>query len=107
MTSCFKALCAFGALVAKKRTNMAYDASKDKVLVSWENEETGLNVSINQYGDGEPKLQIGPRTYTRKDGKKSTTKAGRLSIDDVIWLNEILESVKDKMKDLFLDEEMQ
>ena len=86
---------------------MAYDASKDKVLISWENEETGLNVSINQYGDGEPKLQIGPRTYTRKDGKKSTTKAGRLSIDDVVWLNDILESVKDKMKDLFLDEEAQ
>ncbi|MDZ7696927.1 MAG: hypothetical protein U5R49_08425 [Deltaproteobacteria bacterium] len=86
---------------------MAYDASKDKVLISWENEETGLNVSINQYGDGEPKLQIGPRTYTRKDGKKSTTKAGRLSIDDVVWLNDILESVKDKMKDLFLDEEVQ
>lgn len=86
---------------------MAYDASKDKVLISWENEETGLNVSINQYGDGEPKLQIGPRAYTRKDGKKSTTKAGRLSIDDVIWLNEILETVKGKMKDLFLDEEVQ
>ena len=86
---------------------MAYDASKDKVLISWENEETGLNVSINQYGDGEPKLQIGPRAYTRKDGKKSTTKAGRLSIDDVVWLNDILESVKDRMKDLFLDEEVQ
>ena len=85
---------------------MAYDASKDKVLVNWENDDTGLNVSINQYGDGEPKLQIGPRTYTRKDGKKSSTKAGRLSIDDVIWLNDILEEVKEKMNDLFLDEEV-
>ncbi|MEJ2588719.1 MAG: hypothetical protein P8165_14315 [Deltaproteobacteria bacterium] len=85
---------------------MAYDASKDRVLASWENEDTGLNVSINQYGDGEPKLQIGPRTYTRKDGKKSTTKAGRLSIDDVIWLNDILEKVKEKINDLFLDEEV-
>lgn len=84
---------------------MAYDSSKDKVLVSWENDETGLNVSINQYGEGEPKLQIGPRTYTRKDGKKSTTKSGRLSIDDVNWLNDILEEVKEKMNDLFLDEE--
>ncbi|MFO7984493.1 MAG: hypothetical protein R6U38_01405 [Desulfatiglandaceae bacterium] len=83
---------------------MAYDASKDKVLASWENEETGLNISINRYGNGEPKLQIGPRAYTRKDGKKSATKAGRLSIDDVIWLNEIMESVKEKMSDYFLDE---
>ena len=84
---------------------MAYDASKDKVLASWENEETGLNISINRYGDGEPKLQIDPRSYIRKDGKKSATKAGRLSIDDVIWLNDILESVKEKMNDCFLDEE--
>mgnify|MGYP006971737520 FL=1 len=84
---------------------MAYDATKDKVLVSWENEETGLQVSINRYGDADPKLQIGPRAYTRKDGKKSSTKAGRLTIDDVLWLDEILEEVADKMKELFLDEE--
>ena len=84
---------------------MAYDAAKDKVLVSWENEETGLQVSINRYGDADPKLQIGPRAYTRKDGKKSSTKAGRLTIDDVLWLDEILEEVADKMKELFLDEE--
>ena len=83
---------------------MAYDAAKDKVLVSWENEETGLQVSINRYGDADPKLQIGPRAYTRKDGKKSSTKAGRLTIDDVLWLDEILEEVADKMKGLFLDE---
>ena len=83
---------------------MAYDATKDKVLVSWENEETGLQVSINRYGDADPKLQIGPRAYTRKDGKKSSTKAGRLTIDDVLWLDEILEEVADKMKELFLDE---
>ena len=84
---------------------MAYDASKDVVLTSWENEETGLMVSINRYGDGDPKLQIGPRAYTRKDGKKSSTKAGRLTIDDVLWLDEILEEVADKMKELFLSQE--
>ena len=83
---------------------MAYDATKDKVLVSWENEETGLQISINRYGEGDPKFQIGPRAYTRKDGKKSSTKAGRLTIDDVLWLDEILEEVADKMKELFLDE---
>ncbi len=83
---------------------MAYDASKDKVLVGWENQETGLQLSINQYGDGEPKLQIGPRAYTKKDGSRSATKAGRLGIDDVIWISEIIEEVRDRMKDLFLDE---
>ena len=83
---------------------MAYDASKDKVLASWENEETGLQLSINQYGDADPKSQIGPRAYTRKDGKKSSTTAGRLTVDDVLWLAETLEEVADKMKEFFLDE---
>jgi hypothetical protein len=83
---------------------MAYDASKDKVLDSWENDDTGLMVSINRYGEGEPKLQIGPRNYTKKDGSKSTTKAGRLAIDDVLWLNEILDEVKDKLNAYYLDE---
>jgi hypothetical protein len=82
---------------------MAYDASKDQVLDTWENEETGLQLSINRYGDGEPKLQIGPRTYTKKDGSKSATKTGRLSMDDVLWLEEILEQVKEKMKKHFLE----
>lgn len=84
---------------------MAYDASKDKVLVGWENQETGLQLSINQYGDGEPKLQIGPRAYTKKDGSRSATKAGRLGIDDVLWISEVIEEVKDRMKDLFIDED--
>jgi hypothetical protein len=83
---------------------MAYDPEKDKVLASWQNEETGLMVTINRYGEGEPKLQIGPRTYTKKDGSRSTSKAGRLPIDDVLWLNEVLEEIKDRMNDSFLDE---
>jgi hypothetical protein len=83
---------------------MAYDASKDKVLDSWENNETGLMISINRYGEGEPKLQIGPRCYIKKDGSKSITKVGRLAIDDVLWLNKILDEVKDKLNEYFLDE---
>ncbi|MBW1783191.1 MAG: hypothetical protein JRL30_20920 [Deltaproteobacteria bacterium] len=81
---------------------MAYDASKDQVLDTWENDETGLQISINRYGDGEPKLQIGPRTYTKKDGSKSATKTGRLSIADVLWLEETIEDVKQKMNEYFL-----
>ena len=84
---------------------MPYDASMDKILANWENDETGLLVTINRYGESEPKLQIGPRTYTKKDGSKSTRKAGRLTIDDVLWLNDILEDVKEKMNEYFLEEE--
>ena len=63
---------------------MAYDATKDQVLETWENEETGLIISINRYGEGDPKLQIGPRAYTKRDGSKGTTRAGRLTIDDLL-----------------------
>ena len=37
----------------------------DKILDKWKCEETGLVISINQYGDGEPKLQIGPRLFMK------------------------------------------
>ena len=84
---------------------MAYDASKDQALDTWENDETGLQISINQYGDGEPKLQIGPRTYIKKDGTKGgASKAGRLSIADVLWLEETIVEVKEKMNGYFLEE---
>ena len=82
---------------------MAYDASKDNVLETWENEKTGLTISIYRYGDGEPKLQIGPRTYLKRDGTKASTKPGRLSINDVLWLDENLEQVKEKMNKYFLE----
>ena len=84
---------------------MAYDPTKDQVLASWQNDETGLMVTINQYGEGEPKMQVGPRSYTRKDGTQTTTKAGRLPIDDVLWLAEVIEEVKDKMNEIYLEEE--
>lgn len=79
---------------------MPYDASKDKVLKSWESEETGLVVSINQYETAEPKLQIGPRLYTKKDGSKSQGKAGRLTLEDVIWLYEVIDEVKSELEAL-------
>ena len=82
---------------------MAYDATKDQVLESWENDETGLIISIYRYGDGDPKLQIGPRSYTKKDGSKGTTRTGRLSIDDVLWLSEMLDEVKQKMNGHFME----
>ncbi|MFP4473988.1 MAG: hypothetical protein ACLFOY_00415 [Desulfatibacillaceae bacterium] len=79
---------------------MPYDPDQDKVLKSWECEETGLVVSINQYAEGEPKLQIGPRYYTRKDGQKSQRKAGRLTIEDVQWLFDTMDEIRDEMEDL-------
>ena len=77
---------------------MPYDSSKDQVLKSWRSEETGLVISICRYGDGEAKLQIGPRILLKKDGtERAPAKAGRLSIEDVMWLYDMIDEVKDEL----------
>lgn len=74
---------------------MAYDPEKDKVLKTWKCDETGLMVSINQYANGEPKVQIGPRILAKKDGsQRAPAKAGRLTIEDLMWLYDIIDEVK-------------
>ncbi len=78
-----------------------YDPELDKKLKEWKNEETGLLLSIHQYGDGEPKLQIGPRILKKKDGTdRAPSKAGRLTIEDVMWIYDIIDEVKDEFSDL-------
>jgi hypothetical protein len=79
---------------------MPFDPSKDKVLKKWQCEETGLVVTISQYAEGEPKLQIGPRMFQRKDGKESQRKAGRLSIEDLLWFYDIIDEVKEALSSL-------
>lgn len=79
---------------------MAFDPEMDKILKKWQCDETGLLVSINQYGDGEPKLQIGPRIFKRKDGQESQRKAGRLTIEDVMWFYDIIDDVKEELSKL-------
>lgn len=80
---------------------MPYDPEKDKVLKKWKCDETGLVLSINQYGDGEPKLQIGPRILKKKDGSdRAPVKAGRLSVEDVLWLYDMIDEVKDELTQL-------
>lgn len=75
---------------------MPYEPEKDKVLQEWKCEETGLMVSINQYADGEPKVQIGPRILKKKDGSpRAPSRAGRLTIEDISWLYDIIDEVKD------------
>ncbi len=77
---------------------MPYDPDKDQILDQWKCEETGLIVSINQYGDGEPKVQIGPRILLKKDGtERAPAKAGRLTIEDLMWLYDIIDEVKEKL----------
>ncbi len=80
---------------------MAYDPEKDKVLKKWKCEETGLTVSINRYGTSEAKLQIGPRILLKKDGsERAPAKAGRLTIEDLMWFYDIIDEVKDELSGL-------
>ena len=77
---------------------MAYDPEMDKVLKKWKCDETGLVITINQYGNGEPKVQIGPRILLKKDGsERAPVKAGRLTMEDLMWLYDNIDEVKDEM----------
>ncbi len=79
---------------------MAFDSEKDKILKQWRSEETGLVISINRYGEGEAKVQIGPRIFIKKDGGESQRKAGRLTMEDLLWFYDIIDEIKDEMSDL-------
>jgi hypothetical protein len=80
---------------------MPFDPSKDKMLKQWKCPETGLVISINQYGEGEAKVQIGPRILKKQDGSdRAPVKAGRLTIEDILWLYDILDEIKDELTDL-------
>jgi hypothetical protein len=77
---------------------MPYEPEKDKVLKEWKCEETGLMISINQYGEGEAKVQIGPRILKKRDGTdRAPTKAGRLTIEDIMWLYDIIDDIKEEL----------
>jgi hypothetical protein len=84
----------------RQEDSMAFDPEMDKILKKWQCEETGLLVSINQYGNGEPKVQIGPRIFKKKDGQESQRKAGRLTIEDVMWFYDIIDEVKEELSKL-------
>jgi len=80
---------------------MPFDPNKDKMLKKWRCEETGLVVSINQYGDAQPKVQIGPRLLKKKDGTdRAPAKAGRLTIEDLLWLYDVIDDVKEELSSL-------
>lgn len=76
---------------------MAFDPGKDKVLKQWRSEETGLIISINRYGEGEAKVQIGPRIFIKKDGGESQRRAGRITMEDLTWIYEMIDEIKDEL----------
>lgn len=80
---------------------MPFDPDKDKLLKQWKCEETGLVISINQYGDAPAKVQIGPRILKKVDGTdRAPSKAGRLTIEDLEFLYDIIDEVKGELESL-------
>ena len=80
---------------------MPYDPEKDKTLKQWRCKDTGLLISINQYGEGQPKVQIGPRILLKKDGTdRAPVKAGRLSVEDVLWLYDTIDEIKETLTEM-------
>ena len=80
---------------------MPYEPDKDETIKQWRCEETGLTISIQRYAGGEPKLQIGPRILKKKDGsERAPAKAGRLTVEDVMWIYDIIDDVKNELSDL-------
>lgn len=78
---------------------MPFDPDQDKKLKEWKSEETGLIVSINQYGNAQPKVQIGPRMLKKKDGTdRAPAKAGRLNLEDMEFLYSIIDEVKEELE---------
>jgi hypothetical protein len=86
---------------------MAYDKSADKVLymanIEGEN-DTVLKVSVYSYNGGEPKLQIGPRVYQKRNGEDGFRKAGRLTGGEVEKLADIMPVVHSYLAGGSLDE---
>jgi hypothetical protein len=86
---------------------MAYDKSADKVLymanIEGENDTT-LKVSVYSYNGGEPKLQIGPRVYQKRNGEDGFRKAGRLTGGEVEKLADIMPVVHSYLAGGSLDE---
>jgi len=75
---------------------MPYNKSADKVLYDANinsDDGTVLKVSVYSYNGGEPKLQIGPRVYKKRNGEDGFRKAGRLTGGDVEKLVDILPAV--------------
>ena len=81
---------------------MSYDQNKDKILKYEEFdccEGRFLQMSICSYAGGPPKLQFLRRYKKRDDTYGYSTSIGRLTLQEVIWLNEVMRDFVNKMEE--------
>jgi hypothetical protein len=86
----------FKSLRKKGEAIMAYDKSKDVCIFERSIGDDGkeLKVSVFSYNGGEMKLQIGPRTYVKRNGSVGFNKVGRLTFDEVLAINELIPEIR-------------
>lgn len=79
---------------------MAFNKALDREVRGWvigDPEDRHLRVSVMAYNGGEMKLQIGPRVYFRANGAEGFAKAGRLTLDEIKALTDIMPEVEGVM----------
>lgn len=78
---------------------MGYNQNKDKLIKLFERKVEGENLklaslllSVFQYNSGPPKLQV-TRSFDKADGTIGYGKMGRLTIEEVEWIKENIDSI--------------
>jgi len=73
-----------------------YDKSKDVCVFerSIENGDKCLKICVMSYNGGEMKLQFGPRTYVKRNGTTGFGKVGRMTLNEVMAINDLMPEIK-------------
>jgi len=73
-----------------------FDRSKDVCVYerSIGGDESSLRVCVMSYNGGEKKLQIGPRTYIKRNGTTGYGKAGRMSLNEVKAITDLMPEIE-------------
>jgi len=79
---------------------LAFNPDFDKKLRMWSFDPTGLAISIDQYKDGAPKFQIGPRYVIKQDKTTQIFRAGRLTLPEIKWLQSLMDEIIEGMETL-------
>ena len=76
-----------------------FDRSKDVCVFerTIASDEKTLKVCVMSYNGGEPKLQIGPRTYVKRDGSTGYAKAGRMTLHEVKEIGDMMPEIEGVM----------
>ena len=77
----------------------SFDSSQQEELAKWEtgHGDNDILIGVYKYKGGEPKMGINKYYVDKNTGEVGITKAGRLSYDDVQFLESILPKVIDVM----------